>query len=71
MEVIIDFDSIGDSSKKEWLLRTLQLMGIAFHTSEKPQTLEEYNHDLDAGNADIEKGDFITASNLKKEAGKW
>ena len=71
MEVIIDFDTINDSSKKEWLLHTLKLMGINFHTSEKPQTIDEYNKDLEAGNAEIERGDFITASDLKKEAGKW
>lgn len=71
MNLIIDFDNIQDSSKKEWLLRTLKLMGIGFHTSEKPQTLDEYNQDLEAGNDEIEKGNFITAADLKKEAGKW
>lgn len=71
MELIIDFDNINDNSKKEWLLRTLKLMGIAFQTSEKPQTLDEYNQDLEAGNAEIENGDFIFAADLKKEASKW
>lgn len=71
MELIIDFDSIKDSSKKEWLLSTLKLMGISFHSTEKPQSLEEYNKDLEEGNAEIERGDFITATDLKKEAGKW
>lgn len=71
MELIIDFDNIKDNSKREWLIRTLKLMGIAFQTSEKPQTLDEYNQDLEAGNAEIEKGDFITAADLKKVASKW
>lgn len=71
MELIIDFDKIADSSKREWLIHTLKLMGINFHTSEKRQTLDEYNQDLEAGNTEIEKGDFITAADLKKEAGKW
>ena len=71
MELIIDFDKIKDNSKKEWLIRTLKLMGIAFKTSEKPQTLDEYNEDLEAGNAEIERGDFITVTDLKKEASKW
>lgn len=71
MELIIDFDNIKDNLKKEWLLRTLKLMGIAFQTSEKTQTLDEYNQDLEAGNTEIEKGDFITAADLKKEASKW
>ena len=46
-------------------------MGIDFQTTEKPQTVDEYNQDLEAGNAEIEKGDFITASDLKKETDKW
>lgn len=68
MEIIIDFDSISDSSKKEWLLRTLQLMNISFHTAEKSQSAEEYNQDLESGNNDIDRGEFITAVDLKKEA---
>jgi hypothetical protein len=71
MELIIDFDNIKDSSKKEWLIRTLKLMGIDFHTTEKPQTVDEYDQDLEAGNAEIENGDFTKASDLKKEADKW
>ncbi len=43
MDPIIDFDGINDSSKQDSLLRTLKLMGIGFQTTEKPQTLEEYN----------------------------
>lgn len=71
MELIIDIDNIKDNSKREWLIRTLKLMGIAFKTSEKPQTLDEYNQDLEEGNAEIEKGDYITAADLKREASKW
>ena len=64
--VIIDFDSISDSSKQDWLLRTLELMGIGYHTAERPQTLDEYNDDLEAGNAEIEKGNFVTNDQLRK-----
>lgn len=71
MNLIIDFDKINDSSKKEWLIRTLKLMGINFYTSEKPQTLDEYNEDLEAGNKEIEKGQYISATDLKKETGEW
>jgi len=71
MDLIIDFDAINDSSKKDWLLRTLKLMGIGYHTSEKPQTIEEYNKDLEEGEAEIEKGKFITNEQLKKEIKKW
>lgn len=71
MDLIIDFDSINDSSKQDWLLHTLKLMGIGYHTAEKPQTLDEYNNDLEAGNAEIEKGNFITNDQLKKEIKSW
>jgi hypothetical protein len=71
MDLIIDFDGINDSSKQDWLLRTLKLMGIGFHTAEKPQTLDEYNNDLEAGNADIEKGNFMTNDQLTKEIKSW
>jgi flagella basal body P-ring formation protein FlgA len=71
MELIIDFDKIKDPGKKEWLLRTLKLMGIAFQATETPQTIAQYNEDLAAGNAEIERGDMITAEDLKIEARKW
>ncbi len=68
MELIIDFDSIKDPDKKEWLLHTLKLMGIDYQATEQPQTLAQYNEDLEAGDAEIERGDFITAEDLKIEA---
>jgi len=71
MELIIDFDKIKDPSKKEWLLRTLKLMAIDFKATEKPQTIAQYNKDLSDGDAEIERGDFITAEDLKIEVRKW
>jgi len=71
MELIIDFDNIKDPAKKEWLLHTLKLMGIGFQATEQPQTLAQYNEDLAAGDAEIERGDLITAADLKIEARKW
>jgi hypothetical protein len=71
MELIIDFDKITDPGKKEWLLHTLKLMGIGFQATEKPQTLKQYNNDLESGDAEIESGNFITAEDLKIEARKW
>jgi hypothetical protein len=71
MDLIIDFDGIKDSSKQDWLIRTLKLMGIGYHTAEKPQTLDEYNADLESGNAEIEKGNFITNDQLKKDMKSW
>lgn len=71
MELVIDFDSIKEPGKKEWLLSTLKLMGIGFHTTEERQTLAEYNEDLQAGLDEIERGDFITTDDLKIQANKW
>ena len=71
MELIIDFDNIQDASKKKFLLSTLEFLDVKFKTSEKPQTLEEYNEDIEAGNTEIEAGDFISAEDLKRESAKW
>ena len=71
MELIIDFDKIKDPSKREWLINSLKLMQIGFQTTEKPQTIAQYNKDLEKGNAEIENGEFTTATDLKAEANKW
>jgi hypothetical protein len=71
MDLIIDFDGINDSSKQDWLLRTLKLMGIGFQTTERAQTLDEYNKDLEEGNAEIEKGNFMTNEQLKNDIKSW
>jgi len=71
MELIIDFDNIKDPGKKEWLLHTLKLMDIGYRATEQPQSLARYNEDVEAGNAEIERGDFTTAEALKIEARKW
>jgi len=71
MELVIDFDKIKDPSKREWLISSLKLMHIGFQTTEKPQTLAQYNKDLEKGDAEIERGEFTTATNLKAEASKW
>jgi hypothetical protein len=71
MELIIDFDKIKDASKREWLINSLKLMHIEFHTSEEPQTITQYNQDLEKGDAEIEAGKFTTAAALKDEAAKW
>ncbi|WP_295654838.1 hypothetical protein [uncultured Mucilaginibacter sp.] len=71
MEQIIDFDNIKDPGKKEWLLQSLKLMGIGFQATEKPQTLKEYNEELESGEAEIKRCGFITADDLKIEIRKW
>jgi len=71
MELVIDFDKIKDPSKREWLISSLKLMHIGFQTTEKPQTLTQYNKDLEKGNTEIERGECTTAADLKIEASKW
>lgn len=71
MEIVIDLDKIKDATKKEWLINSLKLMHIGFDTQEKRQTIEEYNEDLERGDAEIERGEFITAADLKAKISKW
>ncbi len=71
MQLIIDFDTITDVTKKEWLISTLKLMNIDFNTTEKRQTAEEYNLEIDEAEKEIERGEYITAADLKKEARLW
>jgi hypothetical protein len=71
MELVIDLDKIKDATKKEWLINSLKLMHIGFQTKEKRQTLAEYNNDLDEGEAEIARGEFLTVDQLKVEADKW
>lgn len=71
MELVIDLDKIKDPSKREWLIHSLKVMHIGFHTTEKPQTLAQYKKDLEKGDVEIEHGEFTTATDLKVEANKW
>lgn len=76
MELIIDFDAINDNSKRDWLIKSLKLMGIDYKTKgktqiEAPQSIEEYNQDLNKGNSEIEAGQFKSATDLKKDISKW
>lgn len=71
MELVINFDKIKDPSKREWLINTLKLMNIRFHTTEKPQSMVEYNTDLDKGDNEIESGEFTTIADLKSDVSKW
>ena len=70
MQLIIDIDNIADSSKKDWLINTLNLLKIKFKTI-KPQTIEEYNKEIEEAEMEIERGEFTTAADLKKEAQSW
>ena len=71
MQLIIDIDSIKEKTKREWLLNTLRMMNIGFKTADRSQTLEEYNLEIEEGEAEIERGEFITAADLKKESTSW
>lgn len=39
--------------------------------SEKPQTIAEYNRDLEEGSAEIRNGKFTTAEDLLLESRTW
>ncbi|MGJ7033470.1 hypothetical protein [Niabella hirudinis] len=71
MELIIDFDKINDASKKKFLLETLKFPGVRFKTSDAPQTLEEYNKELEQADAEIDTGKYTTMEELLKEMEQW
>lgn len=71
MELIIDFDKINDASKKKFLLETLKFLGVQFKTSDGPQTLEEYNRELEEADAEIDRGKYISMEDLLKEMEQW
>jgi hypothetical protein len=47
------------------------LLNIDFKTSEERQTIEEYNLDIAQSEDEFEKGEYITAEELKKEVRSW
>jgi len=60
-----------DNKKSEKAVKAvLDALGLNYNI-DKPQTLEQYNADLEEGDAEIEKGNFISAGQLKAEASKW
>jgi len=71
MELIIDFDSIHEQSKKEFLINTLKFLDIKYKTSEKPQTIEEYNQELEHADSEIENNNYTTMDDLLKEMEQW
>lgn len=66
-QLIIDLSTEKNQSKKNQILEVLEDMGIEFRTTER-QSLEEYNNEIAEAEEEIEKGDFISAEDLKKEA---
>lgn len=71
MDLVIELDKIEDTAKKKFLLETIKFLGIQFKTSEKRQTSEEYNKELEENDAEIENGAFITMEDLLKEMEQW
>ncbi len=69
-QLIINLETENNRSKKGDILKMLENMGIEYETSER-QSLEEYNREISDAEKEIEKGEFITAEELKKQAHKW
>lgn len=68
--LIIDLETENNQAKKDDVLKFLEEMGVEYHTSER-QSLEDYNQEIEEAEAEIERGEFITAEDLKKEARSW
>ncbi len=56
MKLTVDRDRIKEPSKR---------------TIEEPQTIDQYNIDLEKGNDEVERGGYTTIVDLKAEADKW
>ena len=69
--------NIEDKKSEKAVKAVLDALGLSYNIDTsaeeqgKPQTLEQYNADLEDGNSEIEGGDFISAAQLKTEADKW
>ena len=61
-----ELDKVKDPTLIEIFVKLLK-----YRKSAIPSELEEYNRELDAANARIESGKFITQEDLEKEASKW
>lgn len=61
-----ELDKVKDPTLIEIFVKLLKYRKSAINSE-----LEEYNRELDAANARIESGKFITQEDLKKEASKW
>ncbi|HEY8895492.1 MAG TPA: hypothetical protein VIM79_11780 [Niastella sp.] len=61
---LLHFLSLLDNKQKEAVIAMIK-------SFIRPQTIEEYNRELDEANERIERGEFITADDLKKEMQTW
>jgi hypothetical protein len=69
-QLIIDLDNDTDHKKETQVLQFLSSLGCHYHTSET-QSIEEYNQEIADAEEEIERGNFTTAEDLKKEARSW
>jgi len=69
-QLIIDLETENNQAKKDEVLRMLEKMGVEYKTSER-QSIEEYNLEIEEAEAEIERGEFTSADDLKKEARLW
>jgi hypothetical protein len=69
--------NINDKKTEKAVKAVLTALGLSYdedkseRITDKPQTLKQYNEDLEDGNSEIEQGDFISAAELKAEVSKW
>jgi hypothetical protein len=57
-----------DEAQEKALITILEGLHIPYT---QRQTVDEYNQELEEGNAAIDKGEFITNDQLKQEIKKW
>ena len=52
-------------------LKLIAIRELSDNATEKPQTIAQYNKDIEKGDLEIENGKFTIAKDLKTESGKW
>ncbi len=69
-QLIIDLETENNQAKKNEVLQMLEKMGIEYQTSER-QSIQEYNREIEEAEQEIERGEFTTGEDLKKESRSW
>jgi hypothetical protein len=71
MEIIV---SLHDKQEEKVLLAFLESLAYKYRQYDdygKPQTIEEYNQEIEDAEAEIKAGKFITQDELEKEMQTW
>jgi len=69
-ELLRYFTQLNDAEQKS-ILQMIKTLSLSRRDDFKPQTLEEYNRELEEADKRIEAGYFSTQEDLEKEMKTW